>query len=190
MNTESLFKVLLALGPLSETYKEAIERGIRGLRLPRGYYLLEPPRVAEFTYFLNNGLAMSYDYGEKRKEVIDFYGPATFICSPRSFFEQTPSTEFVQLLTPAEVIYFSLPHVLQLFEDFPESHVIFRQLVIVHEETMRAKIRNMKRISAWHRYEEVTKKFPGLSQAASQDTIASYLGITKQSLSRIKKREG
>lgn len=188
MNLSRLFEVLSALHPLSDSFKRALENETTTLSLPKNYLLLEAPAVAPYAYFLNNGFAMSYTFVKGEKKVTGFWEPSQIVVSLKSFFEQTPSTEFIQLMVQSDVLFISRPSLLMLLDTFPEGNYLSRKIMHIYYEHCKSRLYDIQWLTATERYLKLHHNFPGIEQVISQEDIASYLGIAPQSLSRIKKQ--
>jgi CRP-like cAMP-binding protein len=186
-NVERLFHVLSSLHPLTENFKEAIQREITPLSLPKHYVLQEASEVSKYIYFINHGYAASYTYREGVKAIEWLWKPEEVIVSPRSFFERTASVEFIELLTKSELL--CIPHegMMRLFRDFPEMESMYRSLINRYYELSRDRIREMRHLKSVERYRKLLRSCRNIQQILPQDLIASYLGITPQSLCRIKR---
>ena len=188
MNTDRLFQVLSAIHPVSEKFKKAIEKELTHVSLPKNYMLLEAPRIAEYAYFLESGFAMSYTFMEGDKQVEGFWVSGQILVPAKSFFEQVPSAEFIQLMDQSEVLCMSYAGVSRLFDAFPEANKISRAVINQYYENSLGRIRDMQRLTSMQRYARLINTFPRIEQVIPQEYIASWLGITPQSLSRIKRR--
>ena len=190
MKFDQLFQVLSAIHPVSEKFKSAIKKELTPLSLPKNYLLLEPPRIAEYAYFLNKGFAMAYTFGNGQKCIEGFWQSGQIVMSAKSFFEQVPSLEFIQLMEKSEVLCISYAGVQQLFEAFPEAHFIYGVVMNQYYEQSKERIRDVHQLNAEQRHEKLLSRFSNIEQTISQEHIASYLVITPQSLSRIKRQRG
>jgi CRP-like cAMP-binding protein len=189
MNFDRLFHVLSAIHPVSEKFKSAVEKELIPLSLPKNHLLLEAPKISEHAYFLDTGFAMSFTYINGEKCIENFWRKEQIVVSAKSFFERVPSLEFIRLMDQSEVFCISHASVMQLFSEFPEANFIYRVVMNRYYEHMKEKIRDMHYLTAEQRHEKLLKTFPGIEQIISQEFIASYLGITPQSLSRIKRQK-
>lgn len=187
MNLVRLFDVLSALHPLTDSFRRALENEITTLSLPKNYLLLEAPAVAPYVYFLNNGFALSYTFVKGEKKVTGFWEPSQIVVPLKSFFEQTPSTEFIQLMAQSDVLFISRASLLMLLDTFPEGNYLCRKIMHLYCENCRSRLYDFQWLTATERYLKLHHHFPGIEQLISQEDIASYLGIAPQSLSRIKK---
>ena len=168
MNTDRLFNVMSAIHPLSNAFKAAIEKELTLLSLPKNYILLEAPEIAGQACFLDAGFAMSYIYMEGKKQIEGFWISGQVIISTRSFFEQVPSQEFIQLVESSEILCISYAGVIRLFDAFPEAHFIYRVIMNQYYERSRERIREMQHLNALERYERLLDTFPSIEQIVPQ----------------------
>lgn len=184
-------KPFCALGsghPISAGFRKAIEKAVTPLSLPRNHMLLEATKVAECVYFLEQGFATTYTFVKGIKQVEWFWGPGQVLMSARSFFEQRPSQEFIQLRTKSELWCITHASVLELLDKFPEARTIYRTIMNQYYEFSRERIRDLQSLKAMQRYEKLVRTFVGIEQYVTQEEIASYLGIAPQSFSRMKRQ--
>ncbi|HMG88838.1 MAG TPA: Crp/Fnr family transcriptional regulator [Chryseolinea sp.] len=187
MNTNGLFHVLSSIHPLSEDFKKALEKELIPFTFPKNHILLDPPRTSEYAYFLDKGFAMSYCFIEGKKITESFWHSGQIMVAFESFFEQQPSLEAIQLMTKSDVLCISYASVQRMFETFPETQKIYRGVMNHEYEENRRRMRDMRRLNALQRFQKLLLTFPDIELIVPQDAIASYLGITAQSLSRLKR---
>jgi CRP/FNR family transcriptional regulator, anaerobic regulatory protein len=189
MNPEGLFTTLEAFHPLRDEFKKALEMELIPLSLPKNHVLLEAPKISTHAYFLDKGFALSYSFYQGKKITENFWKSGQIMVAFESFFEQTPSLEFIQLMQASDVLCISYDSVQKMFDLFPEAQRIYRGIMNRHYAQSRGRIRDIQRLSASQRLEKLVSAFPDIELIVSQDAIASYLGITPQSLARIKRKE-
>lgn len=182
-----LIDLLSSICPLSDVFVHALKKELTHLSLPKNYHLLEAPKISEHAYFIERGFAMSYVFERGRKHPERFWSAGQIVFSPRSFFEQIPSQEFIQLLQVSDVLCVSHSAVVKMLRDFEEANHIYRVVMNQYFEQSRQRYRDLRSLNARQRFESVLKEFPEVEQIVSQETIAAYLGLTPQSLSRIKR---
>jgi CRP/FNR family transcriptional regulator, anaerobic regulatory protein len=187
MDTGNLFQALEEIYPLSADLKNALASELTELSLPKDHFLLQPPQVSDHAYFLVQGFAMSYMFVEGERKVEWFWKKNQFIISLRSFFEQKPSKEFIQLAQPSVLLCISYKSLLRLLYESPEANGINRLIMNKYFENSRQRLREIQQLSAYDRFRRLIAHYPSIEQFVSQECIASYLGITPQSLSRIKR---
>jgi CRP/FNR family transcriptional regulator, anaerobic regulatory protein len=187
MNTDPLFQALSAIHPVSPDFKASLLKELSCLELPKNFNLLEAPKISDHVYFLNRGSAMSYTFVDGRKHVEWLWKKDQLIVAPRSFFEQMPSREFIQLTEPSEVLCVSHAGVKRLLASFHEANFVYRIIMNQYYELGRKRIRDLQQMDGEARFKKLLQAFRHIEQILPQEYIASYLGITPQSLSRIKR---
>lgn len=188
MRIDGLLTVLASYHPLSPAFREALEKELIPLSPPKNHILLAVPNISTHAYFLVDGFAISYSFYEGRKLTQAFWKPGEIIVSFESFFKQTPSQETIQLLRKSDVLCISFKSVMHLLEKFPEAQHICRGIIIRHYVQCRERIHALQRSRAHERFKKLLLDYPDLELIVSQDAIASYLGITGQSLARMKRK--
>ncbi|HTF20653.1 MAG TPA: Crp/Fnr family transcriptional regulator [Chryseolinea sp.] len=187
MSMQGLFNVLSGFHALSDDFKKALEKEVVVVTLPKDESLLKVPKISSHAYFLEDGFAISYSYYEGRKVTENFWRPGQIIVSLASFFLQKPSLETIQLLRTSTLLCISFDSVMALMETYPEARRIALSVTIVHHEESRVRIRDLQHLSASQRFRRLIKEYPGIELIASQDAISTYLGITAQSMARMKR---
>lgn len=105
-----------------------------------------------------------------------------------SFIAQTPADFNTQCLEHTQVVQFSYEHLETLYRDIPKMERLFRIIVErAYVASQKRIIRNFS-LSAKERYVIFKDTYPEIYQRIPQYMIASYLGITKEFLSKIKKQ--
>ena len=184
---DRLLELLSSIETLSDNFIEELKKRMVLLSLPKSHMLLEAAKIADHAYFLNYGVAMSFRYVNGKKHVEEFYPAGRIIISPRSFFEQIPSKESIQLIEQSEVLHINYKDVMDLLAQFQEANRIYRVTMNLYYEESRDRIHDLQHLSAVERYEKLQGAIPNIEQLVPQEHIASYLGIAPQSLSRLKK---
>jgi len=171
---------------LSDFY-EALELN----RWNKRSYLLEAGKTARHIYFLATGLARFFFVNEEGQEITsDFYFAPGFITSFTSFVNQTPSKFTIQALMPVEALAINRNDLLDLYEKHPKLERMGR---ILTEQAYSEAEKHLLRLlndAPKDRYLWLLEEYPQYVQHIPLQYLASYLGITPESLSRIRKRIG
>jgi len=189
MEADALFQLLSSVYPLSESFLAALRKELMLLSLPKNHMLLEAPKVGEYIYFLQQGFALTYSYEAGEKQINGFWKSGQIILPTARFFEQLPSSEYIQLMEKSDVLFLHHSKVEELLVRFPEAQALFRVLMNRHHQRSLNCNRELRHLSVEVRFEKLRKRYPSLEQLVPQENIASYLGITPQSLSRLKRRQ-
>ena len=160
------------------TYKE----------LSKNDFLLKENQINNETYFLEEGYIRSYVLDTEGNEVTTaIYSPLNFADNFLSFFKRTPSKENFQALTPCKTWVMSYEIVQQYYHSVPEFREWGRLLLLNNYATLQERMLGMVQNTAEERYTKLIETSPEIFQNVSLKMLASYLGITDTSLSRIRK---
>jgi CRP/FNR family transcriptional regulator, anaerobic regulatory protein len=158
--------------------------------LPKHYLLHKADEVCDKLYFIESGLVRWFYYSADGKDVTDsFGGENSFITAFDSFFQRKPSRYYIELLEDSTVYSMTYDDLESAFENFPEIERVGRLILIQILEQTLDKNAALQFNNARQRYEFITKKHPDLLQRVSLGHIASYLGITQETLSRIRAKK-
>jgi CRP/FNR family transcriptional regulator, anaerobic regulatory protein len=176
--------------PLPEMVADELLKKSRKERLPKHYLLSEAGEICQKLYFVEKGLVRWYYYNEEGKDITDsFGGENSFITAFDSFFQRKPSRYFIELLEDSIVYSMTYDDLEDSFEKYREIEKVSRLIIIQILEQSLDKNSALQFHNARERYEFITQKHPDLLQRVSLGHIASYLGITQETLSRIRAKK-
>lgn len=151
--------------------------------------LLQQGEICRFEAYIVKGCVKKYYLDQNGDEVIlQFAVEDWWISDISSFADQKPSNLFIETLEDTEVLIIDFEGKQQLFEQIPKFERVFRIMLQRAYSVLESRFYATIAHSAETRYIEFLKKYPGIPQRVPQQQIASYLGITAESLSRIKKK--
>ena len=105
-----------------------------------------------------------------------------------SLINHVPSILNIEALYDSEVLMISKKHKENLYETMPQIEKLFRIMNQQSSVALQRRILSLTGKTADKRYVEFLQKYPGLEQKLTQQQVASYLGITHEFLSKIKKK--
>jgi CRP-like cAMP-binding protein len=188
MKTEILENYIKSVLPMRQEIVEKISSKFNKFTLSKNEYLLKEKSISENTYFLEKGLIRSYTYDNKGSEVTtNIYSAPCFVNDFLSFFTQKPAKENYQTLTNCVLWQTSLQNVQNNFHNIPEFREFSRLLFVINYYKLHDRMLEMVKESATSRYSILLEQHPKIFQYTSLKIIASYLGVTDSSLSRIRK---
>jgi CRP-like cAMP-binding protein len=156
--------------------------------IEKGDILLQEGKVNNLTHFIEAGYMRSFVLDTDGNEVTtELYGPSEFADNFLSFFRKTPSPETFQAITPCKAWIMNYETVQKYFHEMPEFREWGRLLLLSNFAKLQNRSINLIKLTAEQRYENLINTKPDLIQHIPLKYLASYLGITDTSLSRIRK---
>jgi CRP-like cAMP-binding protein len=150
-------------------------------------YILQEGDVSTHDNFIIKGISRTYRVDEKGHEHILRFTPEDWWTGDlASFLSGAPSIYNVDCLEDTEVLRITLNDLETLFDKVPKMNKYFRVLYQKSITSYSLRLSSTLSQSARERYEEFIKRHPHIGQRVPNHQIASYLGITPQSLSRIR----
>jgi CRP-like cAMP-binding protein len=137
-------------------------------------------------YFINKGLARIYYYKDGIDITESFAFENSIIARVESLFTGQPSRKAIQVLEDTEVVAINAGPLFKLYDRFPEIERLFRKIFeAAYVETVN-RIEGMQFHTAEERYRALLNEAPNILMRVPLKYVASYLGITQVSLSRIR----
>lgn len=156
--------------------------------LKKGELFLKAGKVSDEYLFLESGFIRSFLFDTEGNEItLNFYSGGNVVFEVASFFQRVPSQESFQALTDCTVWALTYADLNQLFHEVPEFREMGRTLLVKGFISFKMRTLSMINQTAEQRYETLLKTQPEVFQYAPLKYIASYLGVTDSSLSRIRK---
>ncbi len=184
-----LLKNLGKFVSLTEQDTAIVQSLFKVSRFRRHQYLLQEGTVTRYETFVLKGLTRTYELDDKGQEHVVQFGPEDWwVGDIYSFLTETPATFNIDCLEDTEVAQITKPDLEKLYQEVPKLERHFRILVQNAFIATTQRLSSTLSKSATERYEEFIHKFPQIEQRVPNHQIASYLGITPQSLSRIRSK--
>jgi len=159
--------------------------------LPTGEFLLREGEICKYESFVTSGCVKTYYQDENGFEhIIDFCIEEWWADDLYSLLTQTPSRTSIKAIEPTDVLQISKSDLELLYQKIPKLERFFRILFQNAYITQREQINLTLSAPAEERYRLFLKQKPYAEKRFPQKDIASYLGITPQFLSTLKKKLG
>jgi CRP/FNR family transcriptional regulator, anaerobic regulatory protein len=183
---DKLFNFFKNAVPMGPSLRQAIMNCLKEAKLPKGTYLLKEGEISNQLYFVVSGLVIAY-YPQDESEVTSWLlDDESFVCSVASFINRQPSFENIRLLEDTILLSIGYEDLQRLYQEFPSLNYWGRLLVEYSLLRQEQRIRMLKIKNAPERYRFFCHHYPLISQRAPNKYIASYLGISKFTLSRLR----
>ncbi|HEY0059940.1 MAG TPA: Crp/Fnr family transcriptional regulator [Flavisolibacter sp.] len=156
--------------------------------LPRNSFFLKEGSVSNEYLFLDEGYMRAFAYDTEGNDITtSFYSPNHVVFEVSSFFNRTVSRENIQALTDCQGWFINYEQLNHLFHALPEFREFGRSILVRGYASLKQRMLSMITTTAEERYAQLLNTTPAIFQHAALRHIASYLGITDSSLSRIRK---
>ncbi|MBL7840501.1 MAG: Crp/Fnr family transcriptional regulator [Cyclobacteriaceae bacterium] len=189
MDTSGIFAQFERHITLDEKEKLSIRSVLIPARLKQGEFVETVGKVTSNFIFVNLGCLMTYyTDAEGTDHVIQFAMAGWWTGDLHSFTKEEPSIYSTRALSDSEVFYLPKTDMEALLQKFPKLEryfrILFQNSIVSHQHRL---IQNLS-VTADQRYENFSKRYPSLEQYVPLKYIASYLGITPEFLSKIRRK--
>ncbi len=189
MDTSSIINSISKYVPLDEVERLYFTSLLLPLKIRQGDFTERTGNISKGMIYVNAGCLMAYFSDKEASDhVIQFATAGWWTGDLHSFTSQTPSIYSTKALADSEVLLLPKNDMDQLLEQFPKFEryfrIIFQNSLVTHQHRI---IQNFS-VGAEERYAHFQEKYPSLEQYVPLKYIASYLGITPEFLSKIRRR--
>lgn len=188
MMPENFKSYLLKHAKLTEKEFTQLSSYFTVKKITKGEFLLHKHDICKHSFFVEQGLLRAYTIDDAGKEhVIQFAPENWFITDRSSTFFNVPSELYIDAIEGSTVIVFDanfIKHLLEISMAYRAYNELLLQNHIRHSQN---RINQLLSATAEQRYMSFISLYPDLTLRVPQWMIASYLGITPESLSRVRK---
>jgi CRP-like cAMP-binding protein len=183
---EKFFEYIKGLCFLSEESKEMLAKGLRSIEVKKGYELLTPGSICHNLYFIEEGLTRTW-YLKDGKDVTDWISTEnSFAVSLISFITRQPDRRGIESLEPSKLLSITHTDLENLYKISHEIERLGRLLVSQGIVQVQQRFDDLHFYTAAERYEKLFTEHPSLINRVPIGMIASYLGISRETLSPIR----
>jgi len=156
-------------------------------KIPKNSFLLEEGLVCKEMNFINSGLCRSFQLKDGKEITNNFFFEGSLIADYSSFITQQPSFQYIQTLEDTEVVYFSYASMQHYYEKYFTMQKFGRLIAEKIILNINQREQAFLLYSPKERYLNLIKKRPKVILNLPQIYVASYLGITPEYLSRLRR---
>lgn len=152
----------------------------------RNEYLLKPDEVCKYFYFIEEGLVKSFSHNRDKEFIMAFFQENMMFTELSSYLARTPSKYMIVALEKTTVSYIHQNAIERLSKKHHCIETWTRKLYAMTSVCFMDRISEMLEEDAKERYDKFINNYPSLVQRITLSDLASYIGINRVSLSRIR----
>jgi CRP-like cAMP-binding protein len=188
MDKESLIKFIEQILPIPMAKVEEIVMHFQPMEIVKNDYFIKEGKICNNYLFLETGFIRAFTFDLDGNDVTtEFYSNNQIVFEVGSFFQKTVSKENFQALEDCKGWFINFEQLQVLFHSIPEFREFGRMILVKGFISFKQRTLSLINESAEQRYATLIKARPEIFQKAPLKYIASYLGITDTSLSRIRR---
>ncbi len=188
MNKDDIINTISAkYAPLNDACKSEFSVDSKILTLKKGETLVKEGQHSDKAYFIVSGSTRAY-YLNDGKDITDWFAfENDFICAINSFFQNIPSPHYIEVLEDTKLLVISRDDIMKLSDKYHDFERLTNRVATKTMLKLQARIVSMQFQSAEQKYQNILLAYPNITQRVPLTHIASYIGITLETLSRIRK---
>jgi len=187
--TESFLDLLNSISPLSSEFRLRLLAEVVNHKFKKNHLLLQPYETARRLYYVEEGFLRTYFISESGKICTTwFLGKGDLVTSTSSFLTQQPSQEFIEVLNDCKLQSITYKQLNDYYSDFGEGNQIGRILIQKYYLLSEQRAMLMRIETPELRYKTAIHNLPTIEQLTSLTNLASYIGISRETLSRLRSK--
>ncbi|MBB1137917.1 Crp/Fnr family transcriptional regulator [Myroides sp. WP-1] len=185
---EELFTYIEKFAKLTEAERERIQAVFSYKIIEKGEYFVESGKTSHSIAFVESGVFRSLYYNKKGDDFTRYFiYEGRFVGDLHNFFIQAPANDYIEAITDARVWSIDYADFHQLEKEITVWPLLMAKLHAFATESKLKTANTMLNLEAKERYLLFLSHYPGLVNRVPMSMLASYLGITSSSLSRIRR---
>jgi CRP-like cAMP-binding protein len=186
---EKLIECIREKVELSEEGIDILKRFFIPKKVRKRQYILNAGDVCQYITFVDKGMLRSFTVDAEGTEyVVQFAIEGWWICDVGSFVSGKEALYNIEALEDCELLHLSKSKMDELVKQVPVMERFFRLLMQNNIVALQRRVVAYMSLSAEEKYLKLMEVAPDIMQRASQQHIASYLSITPETLSRVRKK--
>jgi len=157
------------------------------IKFPKGKILLAEGKICKQVYFIHSGHLRAYYIRNGKELNVNFFFEGEYVTNLKSYYNGMPSEYNISASEPTIVRVYEKEEICNWAKRFPnaesQTRRLFQQLLIRQEEHSNL----FKIYTPSERYHYIAKYYPSILQRVPLSQISSYLGISRETISRIRR---
>ena len=187
--SDLLYKKIASITSLNEEDFACFKTLFVVKKLRKRQYFLQEGDVCKYQAFVVKGLLRSYTVDEKGSEhILQFASEGWWMADLSSYLTNEPSFLNIDALEDVELLLLTKPSWEQAMEKIPALEHYFRIIIQNHLVSTQKRLLQSLAETAEEKYNRFLATYPECVQRVPQHMVASYLGVSRETLSRIRKQ--
>ncbi len=187
---DDLLTLFNSIYPVSEDLQNYLTRNLKYRKLKKRELLVKKQQVNSIGSFLSTGLLHCYYLENDKKITSWFLKDNSLAISVRSFFSQKPSYEVIEAVEPCEIYYLTHNELQAAYKDYWELNYIIRELLQHYYMLKEEHAYQLQSVATTKkRFDWFIDTFPDLISRVPMRHVASFLGVTEETLSRVRNQK-
>lgn len=180
-------KLLKSLSPFTDEELEKVSCHFQDIELSKNDYFVRAGHYCDRVAYIRSGYLRSYFIDKCEKEITTFFAtPGTFIFDVRSFLKRVPSFENIQVIENCELTVIKRKDLDNLYHKNWKWQQVGRLTYEKYHVASEERAIALQTLSTKLLYEDFLNTYPDIIQKVPLGYIASYLGMSQETLSRIR----
>ena len=191
MNYTPLFEYIESKSSLklSDLERDHIQKAFKARHLRKRQYILQEGDVCKYMAFIAKGAGRMYAINENSQEkIIRLAIESWWLGDYESYNLQTPSLYYIEMTEDSDLLLITSENMQDLIKTVPAVDLMVREIDRKGTIAAQKRIHSSISLGAEERYEQIAKTYPDFIRRFPLSMIASYLGISAETLSRIRKK--
>jgi len=184
---QTLYNYINSIHPINEEVTGALGNCFEIIEAPKKQQLLKDGETCQYLYLVLNGVMRMY-YIKDDEEVSSLFIEEKYFFTAQSFYSRSAGYEYIETIEPSVLARIHYDHLQRLFKTYHELNFIARVITENYLVKSQERLYLLRKQTAEERYLYFTEHYATLLQRVPLKYIASYLGLTIETLSRIRNK--
>jgi len=183
---EKLRKHLEEIVPINDAEFESIQPFFTARKVLKNQYLIQQGDDARYEYLIMSGIfRVFYLDGDGKEHIVQFATENWWMSDYMAYFNQKQATMYVLCMEPGEVLCLTLEGREELSRSLHKMEHFFRVKLTNGYTSLQQRVLSLLSNNPQQRYKEFAELYPDLMQKIPKKYIAEYLGVSRETLSRL-----